>query len=66
VDGFRRLYPADKGHTFPVWQPHVRLDYIFLPVKYADRLKSCEIVKQPSVVTEASDHFPLLFHLEIS
>lgn len=64
-DGFRFLYPDDKGYTFPVWQPHVRLDYIFLPAKYADKLKSVEIVKEPSIVREASDHFPLLIHLDI-
>lgn len=63
-DGFRYLYPRDKGYTFPVWQPHVRLDYIFLPERFKDNLKSCEIVKKPPVVTEASDHFPLLINFE--
>lgn len=65
LDGFRHLYPADKGYTFPVWQPHVRLDYIFLPVRYGDRLKSCRVLKEPEVVTRASDHFPLLCEIEI-
>lgn len=64
LDGFRHLYPTDKGYTFPVWQPHVRLDYIFLPERYKDNLKSCEIIKQPSIATKASDHFPLLIKLE--
>ncbi|HSK73107.1 MAG TPA: endonuclease/exonuclease/phosphatase family protein [Pyrinomonadaceae bacterium] len=64
ADGFRRLYPDDKGYTFPVWQPHVRLDYIFLPARYADCLQSCEVIKNPPIVTEASDHFPLLSFLE--
>lgn len=65
IDGFRALYPEDKGYTFPVWQPHVRLDYVFLPERYSENLKSCEIVKNPPIVTKASDHFPLLAHLEI-
>ncbi len=64
LDGFRTLYPDDKGYTFPVWQPHVRLDYVFLPEKHREKLKSCEIIKNPSIVTEASDHFPLLINLE--
>lgn len=65
LDGFRFLDPTGKGYTFPVWQPHVRLDYVFLPERYKKRLKSCTIVKEPSIVTEASDHFPLLTVLKI-
>ena len=65
LDGFRFLYPDDKGYTFPVWQPHVRLDYLFLPERYADCLKSCEVIKNPPIAATASDHFALLSHLEI-
>lgn len=65
LDGFRNLYPDDKGYTFPVWQPHVRLDYIFTPAAYAERLKSCQVIKEPPIVTKASDHFPLLCEFEI-
>jgi endonuclease/exonuclease/phosphatase family metal-dependent hydrolase len=64
-DGFRSLYPEDNGYTFPVWEPHVRLDYVFMPENSADRLKSCAIVKSPPIVTTASDHFPLLSEIEI-
>jgi exodeoxyribonuclease-3 len=60
IDGFRTLYPNDIGHTFPVWDPHVRLDYFFLPNKYAQQLESIEIIKQPPIVKTASDHYPLL------
>lgn len=66
LDGFRALHPDDKGYTFPVWRPHVRLDYIFLPAEYRKKLKSCEVVKHPPTVTEASDHFPLLVSLELA
>jgi len=65
LDGFRTLYPDDKGYTFPVWKPHVRLDYLFLPMRYLPQLKSCEVVKAASQVNNASDHFPLLIELEI-
>lgn len=65
IDAFRHLFPNDIGYTFPVYNPHVRLDYLFLPARYADRLKSIEIIKQPFVVQTASDHYPLLASLEI-
>lgn len=65
TDGFRYLYPEEIGHTFPVWDTHVRLDYVFLPAKYRERLKSVEIIKQPPVVTKASDHFPLLANIRL-
>ena len=63
VDGFRYLHPADKGYTFPVWDPHLRLDYVFLPSGSAERLIHCEVI-HPDVAAKASDHFPLLAHLD--
>lgn len=65
LDGYRFLHPDDKGYSFPTWDPHVRLDYLFLPARYSDRLKSCEVIKEPDVARHASDHFPLLAQLEI-
>lgn len=65
TDGFRTLHPPDKGYTFPTWDPHLRLDYIFLPNSYAAHLEQCAVIQTPAVVTEASDHFPLLAHLVI-
>jgi exodeoxyribonuclease-3 len=65
IDGYRSLYPDDKGYTFPTWDAHLRLDYIFLPAAFAQRLKSCRVIKDPPEVASASDHFPLLAHLEI-
>ncbi|MGI8732090.1 MAG: endonuclease/exonuclease/phosphatase family protein [Pyrinomonadaceae bacterium] len=64
ADGFRLLHPDIKGYTFPVWDPHLRLDYVFVPALYAERLKACDVVEHPSVAN-ASDHFPLLTQLEI-
>lgn len=66
LDGFRYLFPKDKGYTFPVWRPHVRLDYVFLPEKYQENLLSCEVVKTPPIVTKASDHFPLAINLSLA
>jgi exodeoxyribonuclease III len=58
VDVFRRLHPDDKGLSFPVWDPHVRLDYIFAPAGHADRIRECRVVTHPAA-QQASDHFPL-------
>jgi endonuclease/exonuclease/phosphatase family metal-dependent hydrolase len=62
ADGFRRLHPLASGLTFPVWDPHIRLDYVFLPADAASRLMSCEVVTHPRSMV-ASDHFPLLADL---
>ncbi len=64
ADAYRRLHPSDKGHTFPTWDPHVRLDYFFLPEPFAGKVKDCRIVKEHDAAKEASDHFPLLAHID--
>jgi exodeoxyribonuclease III len=64
IDGYRHLHPSVKGYTFPVWDPHLRLDYVFLPDRFADRLVHCEVMDQLDVARKASDHFPLLAHLD--
>lgn len=64
VDGYRLLHPSEKGYTFPVWDPHLRLDYVFLPAGFADRLVYCDVINQHDKAVRASDHFPLLAHLD--
>jgi exodeoxyribonuclease-3 len=58
VDVFRRVHPDDRGLSFPVWDPHVRLDYLFAPASHAGRILECRVVTHPAA-QEASDHFPL-------
>jgi endonuclease/exonuclease/phosphatase family metal-dependent hydrolase len=65
LDGYRFLHPADKGYTFPTWDRHLRLDYIFLPAPFANRLASSRVITEPTAVAQASDHFPLLAHLDL-
>jgi exodeoxyribonuclease-3 len=63
VDAWRTLHAgegSDPGYTFPVWNPHVRLDYVFAPAEFASRFTFCEVRKNPDLVKTASDHFPLL------
>ena len=64
VDGYRRLHVEEKGYTFPVWDPHLRLDYVFAPTSFAERVVSVEVVTKPDVTLKASDHFPLLANLD--
>ena len=61
VDAWRSLHPNGPGYTFPTWDPHVRLDYVFLPERYADRIAVCEVfMTPPEVIRAASDHAPIL------
>lgn len=59
VDTFRVCDPTGDGLTFPTWDPHVRLDYAFVPKAFADRLDACAVVRDNPDVKRASDHFPL-------
>jgi len=61
---FRTLHPDAPGLTFPVWNPHVRLDYLFLPSNRRAALVASEVVSD-GPVAEASDHLPLLTELAV-
>jgi exodeoxyribonuclease-3 len=64
VDGYRSLH-TDPGYTFPTWDPHVRLDYVFVPAAYSDRVRSCRVITDAPEAAKASDHFPLLVEIEL-
>jgi endonuclease/exonuclease/phosphatase family metal-dependent hydrolase len=66
AEAWRTVHPdleADPGYTFPVWNPHTRLDYVFTPAEFASRFTACEVRRNPDQVKAASDHFPLLVEL---
>lgn len=66
IDAWRALYAdheSEPGYTFPVWDPHVRLDYVFTPARFASRFTACEVRRTPPEVLTASDHFPLLVEI---
>jgi len=64
-DGYRKLN-EDKGYTFPTWDPHVRLDYVFVPRAFAERLVKCAVITEPRErIQAASDHCPLVAELAI-
>jgi endonuclease/exonuclease/phosphatase family metal-dependent hydrolase len=66
VDGWAQLHSGDPGYTFPTWDPHVRLDYVFTPTRYRETIQAVEVFTSPSEAPRASDHFPLLVDLELS
>lgn len=55
-----RVFHKDNGYTFPVWDPHVRLDYLFVPSDFAARITGCQVIRDAPGVKDASDHLPLL------
>lgn len=63
IDGFRYRHPDEVGDTFPTWNPHVRLDYVFVPARYAESVRSCTVVNCARA-QQASDHFPLFAELD--
>ena len=65
VDAFRLLHATDPGFTFPTWDPHVRLDYVFLPRSVSGLLEACAVVTRPAALRAASDHFPVLADLRL-
>jgi len=62
VDSFRHLHPDLVGYTFPTWDPHVRLDYAFVPKPCVGRVTRCEVFSA-NAVRDGSDHFPLIAEL---
>jgi len=64
VDAFRTLHPTEPGMTLPTTNPHIRLDYVFVPRSAAGRVRRCEVVRVPAAVG-ASDHFPVMAEVEV-
>lgn len=64
VDAFRFRHPTEPGMTLPTTEPHVRLDYVFVPQPLASRVLTCDVVKIPEAVG-ASDHFPVVADLQV-
>jgi exodeoxyribonuclease-3 len=62
VDAFRSKHGSDPGPTLPTTNPHIRLDYVFVPRPFADRVAACDVVRHQEAV-RASDHFPVVADL---
>jgi exodeoxyribonuclease-3 len=63
VDGYRSLHGGDPGYTFPTWDPHVRLDYVYVPFAWSRCLADCAVVSDHPALAQASDHLPLIAEL---
>ena len=62
-DSFRHLHPDVVGSTFPTWDPHVRLDYLFVPERSVPAVSSCAVFDSAEA-RHGSDHFPLIAELK--
>jgi endonuclease/exonuclease/phosphatase family metal-dependent hydrolase len=65
TDSFRYLNDGEDGFTLPPPYPNSRLDYIFINSVLKSNLKKCWVVRKPSVVEQASDHYPLVAEFEL-
>jgi endonuclease/exonuclease/phosphatase family metal-dependent hydrolase len=65
LDAFRTLHADGPGYTFPTWDPHVRLDYVFVPAAFGSRLTGCQVVADHAQAAAASDHLPLVADLDV-
>jgi endonuclease/exonuclease/phosphatase family metal-dependent hydrolase len=59
IDCYRRLN-IGHGFTFPAWDPHVRLDYVFTPKQFTDRVRNCDVITEINEQAKATDHLPLV------
>ena len=64
LDSWNVLHAGEAGYTFPTWDPHVRLDYAFVPDRYRETVKSCEVFTAGEA-SKASDHYPLLVEIDV-
>ena len=62
VDSYRMKHVNDPGLTLPTTDPHIRIDYVFVPKAFTERVVRCDVVRHPDAV-RASDHFPLVADL---
>jgi endonuclease/exonuclease/phosphatase family metal-dependent hydrolase len=65
VDAFKLKHPNYPGLTLPTTNPHIRLDYVFVPHAHSTRVMACEVVRHPAAVN-ASDHFPVAADLHVA
>jgi exodeoxyribonuclease-3 len=63
-DIYRKLH-TEPGFTFPAWDPNVRLDYVFAPAQFAERIAKCDVVSDMVEPAKATDHLPLLAEIEV-
>ena len=70
-DAFRALHPLDVGYTYWDYSGNalqadygMRIDYLLLSARAADRLSSCAVDKKPRYGVKPSDHTALVAEFE--
>jgi len=64
LDAYRHFH-TEPGFTFPAWDPHARIDYVFAPSEFIDRVVSCDVVTDIPEPARATDHLPLVAEIAI-
>jgi exonuclease III len=65
MDSFRFRHPKENGFTYPTAQRSTRFDYVFVNPVMQKHLKECWIVREPKIVIQASDHYPVLAEFDL-
>ena len=65
TDCFRAVHPDDGGFTLPPPQPNSRLDYILVNDVLKSHLIDCRVVREPSAILKASDHYPVVAEFQM-
>ena len=65
TDCFRAMHASDDGFTLPPPQPNSRLDYILVNDALKSHLTDCWVVREPSAVLKASDHYPVVAEFQM-
>jgi exonuclease III len=64
-DCYRMWHPDKNGFTLPTPTPNVRLDYIFVDEGLKNCLRKCWVVREPAIIEQASDHYPVMAEFEL-
>ncbi|MHC5538346.1 endonuclease/exonuclease/phosphatase family protein [Singulisphaera rosea] len=59
-DCYRLMNPEDEGFTLPPPTPNTRLDYLLANQPMRNALMGCSVIRGPSAVLHASDHYPVV------
>ncbi|SRR6266496_2257368 len=65
MDSFRFRHPKQNGFTYPTPTPSTRFDYVFINPVMQKVLKECWVMREPSSVIQASDHYPVVAEFDL-
>ena len=65
IDAFRFRHRNETGFTYPTSMPSTRFDYLFINPRMQAYLKDCWTVREPDIVDNASDHYPVVAEFDL-